>query len=108
MQATFQVAEHHVRGVELAENFSERLRGIGDVHQIDVTGQNQLVRQDSSPATTLEIIEEPGEDVNGGLADPRIQARIGSWIAVMGGTMLAGSSADFEQAIVEEADKWAR
>ena len=32
MQATFHIAEHDVCRTELADNFPERFRGIGDVH----------------------------------------------------------------------------
>ncbi len=42
MQATFHIAEHHVRRMEFVDNFPERLRGLGDIHQIDVAGQKQL------------------------------------------------------------------
>ena len=56
MQATFHIAEYHVCRAEFVENFPERLRGIGDVHQIDVAGQKQLFRHTltlakSSPST---------------------------------------------------------
>jgi hypothetical protein len=45
MQAAFQIAENYVCRLELVDYFPERLRGIGDVHQIDVASQNQLLRQ---------------------------------------------------------------
>ena len=46
--------------------FLERLGRIGDIHQIEITGQNQLFRQNVSPATLRAIIGEPGRHVNGG------------------------------------------
>jgi hypothetical protein len=36
VEATFQIAEHHIRRMQLAENFPERLRGVCNIHQIDV------------------------------------------------------------------------
>jgi tripartite-type tricarboxylate transporter receptor subunit TctC len=53
--------------------------------------------------TPLEIIGKLNEEVNFGLADPKMKSRL----ADLGGTVLAGSPADFERLIVDETEKWA-
>jgi tripartite-type tricarboxylate transporter receptor subunit TctC len=50
--------------------------------------------------TPPEIIDR----LNAGLADPKIKARL----ADLGGTVLAGSPADFGKLIAEETEKWAK
>jgi hypothetical protein len=48
MQAAFQIAEHGIRRVQGIGDTAERHRGIGDVHQIDVAGQDQLAHHSSA------------------------------------------------------------
>jgi tripartite-type tricarboxylate transporter receptor subunit TctC len=54
--------------------------------------------------TPGEIIEKLNEEINAGLADAKIQARI----AELGGTVLAFSPAEFGQLIADETRKWAK
>jgi len=54
--------------------------------------------------TPLEIIDKLNKEINASLADPKLKARI----AETGGTVLAGSSTDFEKLIAEETDKWGK
>jgi tripartite-type tricarboxylate transporter receptor subunit TctC len=54
--------------------------------------------------TPAEIVKKLNEDVNAGLADPKIKARL----AELGGTVLAGSPADFSKLIAEEIEKWGK
>jgi tripartite-type tricarboxylate transporter receptor subunit TctC len=54
--------------------------------------------------TPLEIIDKLNKEINASLADPKMRARI----AETGGTVLAGSAADFEKLIAEETDKWGK
>src|SRR4029077_13198263 len=54
--------------------------------------------------TPLEIIDKLNKEINASLADPKMRARI----AETGGTVLAGSSTDFEKLIAEETDKWGK
>jgi tripartite-type tricarboxylate transporter receptor subunit TctC len=54
--------------------------------------------------TPGEIIDRLNKEVNAGLADPKIKARV----ADMGGTMLPGSPADFRKLIADETEKWAK
>jgi tripartite-type tricarboxylate transporter receptor subunit TctC len=53
--------------------------------------------------TPADIVGRLNREINTGLADPRLKARLGD----MGGTMLAGSPADFAHLIAEETEKWA-
>jgi tripartite-type tricarboxylate transporter receptor subunit TctC len=55
-------------------------------------------------ATPAAIIERLNQEINAGLADPKIKARV----ADLGGTMLPGSPADFGKLIAEETEKWAK
>jgi tripartite-type tricarboxylate transporter receptor subunit TctC len=54
--------------------------------------------------TPAEIIDKLNKEINAGLADSGMKARL----ADLGGTVLPGSSADFGKLIVEETEKWAK
>ena len=54
--------------------------------------------------TPAEIIERLNKEVNVGLADPKLKARLTD----LGGMMLTGSAAEFGAFIVEETEKWAK
>jgi tripartite-type tricarboxylate transporter receptor subunit TctC len=54
--------------------------------------------------TPAEIIDRLNKEINAGLADPRIKARL----AELGGTVLAGSPADFGRLISDETEKWGK
>jgi tripartite-type tricarboxylate transporter receptor subunit TctC len=53
--------------------------------------------------TPTEIVEKLNQEINAGLADPKIKARL----AGLGATALPGSPADFGKLIAEETEKWA-
>jgi tripartite-type tricarboxylate transporter receptor subunit TctC len=55
-------------------------------------------------ATPAAVIERLNQEINAGLADPKIKARL----ADLGGTMVPGSPADFGKLIREETDKWGK
>jgi tripartite-type tricarboxylate transporter receptor subunit TctC len=55
-------------------------------------------------ATPAEIVDKLNKEINAGLADPKIKARL----AEFGGTALAGSPADFGKLIADETEKWAK
>ena len=55
-------------------------------------------------ATPVEIIDKLNREINAALADPKFKARL----AVLGGTPLAGSPADFAKLIAEETEKWGK
>jgi tripartite-type tricarboxylate transporter receptor subunit TctC len=54
--------------------------------------------------TPVEIIDMLNKEINAGLADPKMQARLTDF----GGTPLVGSPADFGKLIAEETEKWAK
>jgi tripartite-type tricarboxylate transporter receptor subunit TctC len=53
--------------------------------------------------TPSEIVDKLNSAITAGLADPKIKARL----ADFGGTVLAGSPADFRRLIAAETEKWA-
>ena len=55
-------------------------------------------------ATPAEIIDKLNKEISAGLADPNMKARL----ADLGGTVLAGSPADFGKLIADETEKWAK
>ena len=54
--------------------------------------------------TPADIVARLNKEVNAGLADPRLKARL----ADVGGAVLAGSPADFGKLIADETDKWGK
>jgi tripartite-type tricarboxylate transporter receptor subunit TctC len=54
--------------------------------------------------TPAQIIDKLNKEINAGLADPKITARLDD----LGGTVLAGLPADFGKLIVSETEKWAK
>ena len=55
-------------------------------------------------STPAEIVDKLNREINAGLADPKMKARL----ADLGGTPLPGSPADFGRFIVDETEKWAK
>jgi tripartite-type tricarboxylate transporter receptor subunit TctC len=54
--------------------------------------------------TPIEVINKINREINAGLADPTLRARL----ADLGGTAIAGSPADFGELIAEETNKWGK
>jgi len=54
--------------------------------------------------TPVEIIDKLNREINAALADPKVKTRL----ADLGGTPLAGSSADFAKLIADETEKWGK
>jgi tripartite-type tricarboxylate transporter receptor subunit TctC len=54
--------------------------------------------------TPTEIIDELNSQINGGLSDPKMKARL----ADLGGTVLVGAPADLTKLITDETDKWGK
>jgi len=54
--------------------------------------------------TPVEIVDKLNKEINAGLADSKMRARF----ADLGGTVLAGSPADFRKLMGEETEKWGR
>ena len=55
-------------------------------------------------STSSTIVNKLNKEINAGLADPKMKARL----ADFGGTVLTGSSTDFSNLIAEETEKWAK
>jgi tripartite-type tricarboxylate transporter receptor subunit TctC len=58
----------------------------------------------SPKSTPSQIIDKLNKEINAGLADPNMKVRL----ADLGGTVLAGSPADFGKLIAEETEKWGK
>jgi tripartite-type tricarboxylate transporter receptor subunit TctC len=54
--------------------------------------------------TPSEIIDKLNKEINAGLADPKLKARI----ADLGGMVFPGSPVDFRKHIANETEKWAK
>ncbi len=54
--------------------------------------------------TPAQIVAKLNKEINAGLADPKLTARL----ADLGGTVLAGSPADFGKLIADETEKWGK
>jgi tripartite-type tricarboxylate transporter receptor subunit TctC len=54
--------------------------------------------------TPAEIVDKLNREINAGLADPKIKARL----ADMAGTVLPGSPADFAKVVAEDTEKWGK
>lgn len=54
--------------------------------------------------TPDEIVDKLNKEINAGIADPKVKAKI----AALGGKVLPGSAAEFGKFIVEETEKWAK
>jgi tripartite-type tricarboxylate transporter receptor subunit TctC len=54
--------------------------------------------------TPPEIIALLNREINAGLADPKLKARL----IELGGMLIAGSPADFGKLLAEETEKWAK
>jgi tripartite-type tricarboxylate transporter receptor subunit TctC len=54
--------------------------------------------------TPNEIVQKLNKEINAGLADPKIKARL----ADLGGTVIPGSPADFGKLVADEIEKWGK
>jgi tripartite-type tricarboxylate transporter receptor subunit TctC len=54
--------------------------------------------------TPPEIVDKLNQEINAGLADPKVKARL----AELGGILIPGSPADFGKLVAAETDKWAK
>jgi tripartite-type tricarboxylate transporter receptor subunit TctC len=67
----------------------------------EASAWNGLAAPRNTPAV---IIEKLNREINAGLADPKIKAQL----ANLGGTVIAGSVADFGKFIADEVEKWGK
>ena len=54
--------------------------------------------------TSIEIVDKLNQEINAGLADPKLKARI----AELGAMVFAGSPANFGKFIADETEKWGK
>jgi tripartite-type tricarboxylate transporter receptor subunit TctC len=54
--------------------------------------------------TPIEVVDRLNKEINAGLADPELKARLADW----GVTVTAGSPADFGKLIADETEKWGK
>jgi tripartite-type tricarboxylate transporter receptor subunit TctC len=54
--------------------------------------------------TPAEIVDRLNREINAGLADPKLKARL----ADLGGTPFVGSPAEFAKFVADETEKWAK
>ena len=89
----------------LAVTSARRWEGLLDIPTVNdfVSGYETSAWQGiGAPKNTpAEIIEKLNKEVDAGLSDPKLNARL----ADLGGTVLAGSPADFGKLIAEETEK---
>jgi tripartite-type tricarboxylate transporter receptor subunit TctC len=55
--------------------------------------------------TPVEIVEKLNKEINAGLADPQINARL---VTALGGSLLGGSPNDFGKLIADETERWSK
>jgi tripartite-type tricarboxylate transporter receptor subunit TctC len=55
-------------------------------------------------ATPTEVIDKLNKELNAGLSDPKLKARL----ANLGASLLVGSPADYGRLIAEETEKWGK
>jgi tripartite-type tricarboxylate transporter receptor subunit TctC len=54
--------------------------------------------------TPVEIVDKLNKEINAGLADPKIAARL----ADLGATAFSGSPAELDKIVVEQTEKWGK
>jgi tripartite-type tricarboxylate transporter receptor subunit TctC len=54
--------------------------------------------------TSPDVVDRLSREINAGLADPKMKARL----AELGATILPGSPADFGKLIADETEKWGK
>ena len=69
-----------------------------------VTAQSTWYGMGAPMRTPAEVIDKLNNEINAGLADPKLIARL----AYLGGTALPGSPADFGKLIADETEKWGK
>ena len=106
MFATMSSSIEYVRAGKLRT--ATRSEALPDISTVDefVPGYEASAWQGiGAPKNTpAEIIDRLNKEINAGLADPKLKARL----ADLGGTVLVGSPADFEKLIADETEKWAK
>ena len=92
----------------LAVTTATRLEALPDIPTVgefvtgyEASGWQGLGAPKNTPA---DIVNKLNEEINAGLADPKIKTRVTD----MGGMVLAGSPTDFGKLIADETEKWGK
>ena len=111
MFATVPASVEYIRGGKLrplAVTTATRWQGLPDLPTVGdflpgygASGWHGIGAPKNTPP---QIIDKLNQEINAGLADPKLTARL----ADLGGTVLAGSPADFGKFIADEAEKWGK
>jgi tripartite-type tricarboxylate transporter receptor subunit TctC len=92
----------------LAVTTATRWEGLPDIPTVNdfVSGYeaSAVLGLGAPKNTPAEIIDTLNKEINAALADPKMKARL----ADLGGTVLAGSPADFGKLIAEDTEKWGK
>jgi tripartite-type tricarboxylate transporter receptor subunit TctC len=104
-------AIEYIRGDKLralAVTTAERSKALADIPTVNefVPGYeaSQWYGIGAPQNTPAEIVAKLNREINAGLADPKLKARL----ADMGETELGGSPAEFGKLIARETEKWAK
>jgi tripartite-type tricarboxylate transporter receptor subunit TctC len=111
MFATVPASVEYIRGGKLrplAVTTATRWQGLPDLPTVSDSlpgyGASGWQGIGAPKNTPPQIIDKLNQEINAGLADPKLTARL----ADLGGTVLAGSPADFGKFIADEAEKWGK
>jgi tripartite-type tricarboxylate transporter receptor subunit TctC len=92
----------------LAVTSATRWEGLPDIPTVNdfVSGYeaSAVLGLGAPKKTPVEIIDKLNKEVNAGLDDPKLKARL----VELGGTVLAGSPADFGKLIADDTEKWSK
>jgi tripartite-type tricarboxylate transporter receptor subunit TctC len=92
----------------LAVTSATRWEGLPDIPPVGdfVPGYeaNSVFGLGAPKKTPVEIIDKLNREINAALADPKLKTRL----VDLGGTLLAGSPADFGKLIADDTDKWGK
>ena len=92
----------------LAVTSATRWEGLPDIPTVNdfVSGYeaSAVLGLGAPKKTPVEIIDKLNKEVNAGLDDPKLKARL----VELGGTVLAGSPADFGKLMADDTEKWGK
>src|SRR5712671_3621856 len=111
MFATVPASVEYIRGGKLrplAVTTATRWQGLPDLPTVGdflpgygASGWQGIGAPKNTPP---QIIDKLNQEINAGLADPKVKARL----AELGGILIPGSPADFGKLVAAETDKWAK
>jgi hypothetical protein len=93
----------HVKRVSISRSLgcNSRSDAAGSPGMIEATAWYGIA---APKDTSSEIVDKLNKEINAGLADPKIKARL----ADLAGAVIPGSPADFGKLVAEEIEKWGK